>query len=63
MIRGEGSGAERRVRGRRSVPEKRRIVELTLDPGASMALVAWAHAVNANQVFKWRRAFEPAAIA
>ena len=38
--------------------EKRRIVELTLEPGASVAQVARAHGVNANQVFKWRRAFE-----
>jgi len=27
-----------------------------LEPGASVALVARAHGVNANQVFKWRRA-------
>ena len=38
--------------------EKRRIVELTFEPGASVALVARANGVNANQVFKWRRAFE-----
>ena len=31
---------------------------LTLEPGASVALVARAHRVNANQVFKWRREFE-----
>jgi len=49
---------ERRVRRFRSVAEKRQIVELTLEPGASVALVARAHGVNANQVFKWRRAFE-----
>jgi transposase len=30
-------------------------VELTFEPGASVALVARAHGVNANQVFKWRR--------
>ena len=47
--------------------EKRRIAELTFEPGASVALVARAHGVNANQVFKWRRALtrgelsEPAA--
>jgi transposase len=29
-----------------------------LEPGASVALVARAHGLNANQVFKWRRAFE-----
>jgi transposase len=28
---------------------------LTFEPGASVALVARAHGVNANQVFKWRR--------
>lgn len=49
---------ERRVRRWRSVAEKRQIVELSLEPGASVALVARAHGVNANQVFKWRRAFE-----
>ena len=47
-----------RVRRWRSVAEKRRIVELTLEPGASVALVARANGVNANQVFKWRRAPE-----
>ena len=55
----QGDGVpKRRVRKRRSVAEKRRIVELTLQPGASVALVARAHGVNANQVFKWRWAFE-----
>ena len=37
--------------------EKRRIVELTLEPGASVAKVARAHGVNANQVFAWRRQY------
>ena len=50
--------AEGRARKRRSVAEKRRIVELTLRPGASVALVARAQGVNANQVFAWRRALE-----
>jgi len=58
MDHAEGLGPQRRVRKWRSVAEKRRIVELTLQPGASVALVARAHGVNANQVFKWRRAFE-----
>lgn len=48
----------RRVRRWRSVSEKLQIVQLTLQPGASVAEVARAHGVNANQVFKWRRAFE-----
>ena len=58
MDQAEGLVPERRVRRWRSVAEKRRIVEMTLVPGASVALVARAHGVNANQVFKWRREFE-----
>jgi transposase len=41
-------------RQRRSDEEKRRIVEATLVPGASIARVAREHGVNANQVFQWR---------
>lgn len=37
--------------------EKRRIVEETLEPDASVAKVARAHGVNANQVFAWRRQY------
>jgi transposase len=48
----------RRPRRWRTVSEKRRIAELTLEPGTSVALVARAHGVNANQVFKWRRALK-----
>jgi transposase len=44
-------------RQRRSIAEKRRIVEETLAPGASVARVARAHGVNANQVFGWRRLY------
>lgn len=44
-------------RKRWSVEEKRRIVELTLESGASVARVAQAEGVNANQVFLWRRAY------
>jgi transposase len=51
----EGAGIGRRVRRFRSLSEKRRIAELTFAPGASVALVARVHGVNANQVFKWRR--------
>jgi transposase len=56
MVQAEGT--ERRPRRFRSVAEKRQIVDLTLEPGASVALVARSHGVNANQVFKWRRAFD-----
>ena len=44
-------------RQKRSVEEKRRIVEETLEAGASVARVAMQHAVNANQVFAWRRKY------
>ena len=53
-----GLSTDRRVRRFRSISEKLQIVQLTLTPGASVAQVAQAHSVNANQVFKWRRAFE-----
>ncbi len=45
------------TRRRRSVEEKRRIVEETLESGASVARVARRHAVNANQVFYWRKKY------
>lgn len=48
----------RRVRRWRSASEKRQIVLLTKEAGASVAEVARAYGVNANQVFQWRRAFE-----
>ena len=48
---------KREPRRRRSVMEKRRIVEETMQPGASVAKVARAHGVNANQVFAWRRQY------
>jgi transposase len=38
---------------------KRRIVAETLEPGASVSIVARRHDVNANQVFKWRREMAP----
>lgn len=44
-------------RQRRSIAEKRRIIEETLAPGASVARVARAHGINANQVFGWRRLY------
>jgi transposase len=44
-------------RQRRSIAEKRRIVEATLVEGASVARVARAHDINANQVFGWRRLY------
>ena len=58
MVDGVEVGPGRRPRRFRTVSEKRRIAELTFEPGASVALVARAHGVNANQVFKWRRALK-----
>lgn len=46
-----------RARRFRSKLERRQIVEETLKPGASVSLVARAHDVNTNQVFKWRRQY------
>lgn len=48
----------RRDRRWRSVSEKLKIVHESLRPGVSVAEVARANGVNANQVFTWRRAFE-----
>jgi len=39
----------------RTAEEKRRIVEETLVPGASVAAVARRHDVDANLLFGWRR--------
>ena len=33
-------------------------MQLTLEPGASVAAVARDHGINANQVFAWRRQLE-----
>ena len=53
----DGMQAVRRARVYRSMSEKRRIVELTFLPGASVSLVAQAEGVNSHQVFDWRRAY------
>jgi len=42
---------------RRSMEERRKIVEETLQPGASVSRVARRHDVNANQVFYWRKLY------
>ena len=49
------SGARRRHF--RSVEQKRQMVQETLAPGASVAIIARRHGVNANQLFSWRRQF------
>lgn len=45
-------------RKRWTIADKRRIVEETFVEGASVARVARAHAVNANQVFYWRQLYQ-----
>jgi transposase len=42
---------------RRSIKERRDIVEETLQAGASVSRVARRHDVNANQVFYWRKLY------
>jgi transposase len=42
-------------RRHRSKQERRRIAEESLEGGASVAVVARSHGVNANQVFHWRK--------
>lgn len=50
--------SEHPKRRKYSITEKRRIVEQSFQPGASVARVARAHGVNANQVFSWRRLYQ-----
>ena len=57
VIARDKEGTIAAARQRRSIAEKRRIVEETLVAGASVAKVARAHGVNANQVFGWRRLY------
>ena len=49
-----GPAAKRRYRSKQ---ERRQIVEQTLQPGASVAVIARRHDVNANQVFHWRKLY------
>lgn len=56
-IAAKSESASATQRQHRSIAEKRRIVEETLVEGASVARIARAHGVNANQVFGWRRLY------
>ena len=49
--------SQAKKRQKRSIEEKRRIVEETLEAGASVARVARRHDVNANQVFYLRKKY------
>src|ERR1700691_5485961 len=48
----DGVGARRR---RRSLDERKRIVDEALAPGSSVPAVARRHGLNANLIFKWIR--------
>ncbi len=51
------TSGERRRNKRWPGALKREIVAATLEPGASVSVVARQYNVNANQVFAWRRRF------
>lgn len=58
MLRNDDdSPALRRKRRSWALEEKRRIVDESLEDGASIAEVARRHDVNTNQLFTWRRQF------
>ena len=44
-------------RRRRSLAEKRRIVEQALEPGACVAEIARRHGINDNLIFNWRKLY------
>jgi transposase len=48
------AAAKRRYRSKQ---ERRQIVEETLQPAASVAVIARNHGVDANQVFHWRKLY------
>lgn len=48
---------EVRLRRRWTIEEKRRIAQETFLPGASVAQIAQSYALNANQLFLWRRLY------
>jgi transposase len=51
------ASAAKKKQRRRTIKERRDIVEETLVPGASVARVARRYEVNANQVFYWRKLY------
>jgi len=56
-----GGGRPDRKRRMWSAEEKRQIIAEACEPGASVAVVARRHDMNANLLFTWRRAAEVAA--
>jgi transposase len=60
--RSTDQGKSGRRRRRWSEEDKRRIVEETFEPGASVSIVARRHDLNANMLFTWRRQSKDAAM-
>ena len=56
-LAGEVGKSGRRKRRSWTIAEKRRIVDESLEDGASIAEIARVHDLNANQLFTWRRQF------
>ncbi len=57
LAQGSQIGTPKPRKRRRTIKERRDIVEETLVPGASVARVARRRDVNANQVFYWRKLY------
>ena len=53
----EALAVNQEKRRRRSLPEKRRIVEQALEPGACVAEIARQHGINDNLIFNWRKLY------
>ena len=54
----QAKGEEAAARRKHSLAFKRRLIEQTLVPSASVARIALDNGVNANLLFKWRRQHE-----
>ena len=52
----DGTSAPEKRR-KRSVSEKRRIVEGSFQPGASVTAVTEAHGLHPTQLYRWRRLY------
>jgi transposase len=57
LSQGAPASTPKKKQRRRTIKERRDIVEETLVPGASVARVARRYDVNANQVFYWRKLY------
>lgn len=53
----EALAVNQEKRRRRSLAEKRRIVEQALEPGACVAEIARQHGINDNLIFNWRKLY------